>query len=140
MWTGADAAANGLVDQLGGLEAAMALARRQAALPDTAPVRVYPRSTPLDRLRRPESSEDYAAAGASLLAESWGPVWRLAAGAGFPPFGPPAAPSHPLDIPVTERLAPGAAGIQLAGRRPPGTGSPGWVRRWPHSPPGSRSS
>jgi hypothetical protein len=39
-------------------------------------------------LRRPESSEDYAAAGASLFAESWGPVWRLAAGAGLPPFGP----------------------------------------------------
>ena len=32
--------------------------------------------------------EDYAAARASLLAESWGPVWRLAAGAGLPPFGP----------------------------------------------------
>jgi protease IV len=88
VWTGADAAANGLVDQLGGLEAATALARRQAGLPDTAPVRVYPRSTPLDRLRRPESSEDYPTVGASLLSESWGPVWRLAASAGLPPAGP----------------------------------------------------
>jgi protease-4 len=88
VWTGADAVANGLVDQLGGLDAAMALARRRAGLPDTAPVRVYPRATPLDRFRRPESSEDYPAAGASLLSESWGPVWRLAASAGLPPFGP----------------------------------------------------
>jgi protease-4 len=88
VWTGADAVANGLVDQLGGLDAAMALARRQAGLPDTAPVRGYPRTTPLDRFRRPESSEDYPAAGASLLSESWGPVWRLAASAGLPPFGP----------------------------------------------------
>ena len=88
VWTGADAAANGLVDQLGGLEEALGLARERAGLPGTAPVRVYPRGTPLDRLRRPESSEDYASAGASLLAESWGPVWRLAASAGLPPFGP----------------------------------------------------
>jgi len=88
VWTGADAAANGLVDRLGGLEEALNLARDRAGLPGTAPVRVYPRSTPLDRLRRPESSEDYASAGASLLTESWGPVWRLAASAGLPPFGP----------------------------------------------------
>jgi protease-4 len=88
VWTGADAAANGLVDQLGGLDDAVALARRKAMLPDSAPVRGFPRVTPLDRLRRPESSEDYAAAGPRLLAESWGPVWRLAAGAGLPPFGP----------------------------------------------------
>jgi protease-4 len=88
VWTGEDAAGNGLVDHLGGLEAAQDLARREAGLPGSAPVRGYPRSTPLDRLRSPESSEDYAAAGASLLAESWGPVWRLAAGAGLSPYGP----------------------------------------------------
>jgi len=88
VWTGADAAGIGLVDHLGGLDDAVALARRKAGLPGSAPVRGYPRTTPLDRLRRPESSEDYPAAGASLLAESWGPVWRLAAGAGFAPAGP----------------------------------------------------
>jgi len=88
VWTGADAAANGLVDHLGGLDDAVALARRKAMLPDSAPLRGFPRVTPLDRMRRPESSDDHAAAGASLLAESWGPVWRLAAGAGFPPYGP----------------------------------------------------
>ncbi|HEY2305528.1 MAG TPA: signal peptide peptidase SppA [Streptosporangiaceae bacterium] len=88
VWTGADAAAIGLVDHLGGLDDAVALARRKAGLPDSAPVRGFPRTTPLDRLRRPESSEDYRAAGARMLTENWGPVWRLAAGAGLPPFGP----------------------------------------------------
>src|SRR6266581_2713345 len=67
VWTGADAAANGLVDHLGGLDTAVALARRKADLPDTAPLRLFPRSHPLDRLRPPESSEDRAAAPASLL-------------------------------------------------------------------------
>jgi protease IV len=89
VWTGADAAGNGLVDKLGGLDTALALARADAGLPDSAPVRVYPRANPLDRLRPAESSEDYpAAAAARLLAETWGPVWRLAASAGLPPFGP----------------------------------------------------
>ena len=31
---------------------------------------------------------------ASLLAESWGPVWRLAADAGLPTFGPLQLPGH----------------------------------------------
>ena len=88
VWTGADAAAIGLVDHLGGLDDAVALARRKAGLPDSAPVRGYPRTMPLDRLRRPESSEDHRAAGARMLTENWGPVWRLAAGAGLPPLGP----------------------------------------------------
>jgi protease IV len=88
VWTGADAAAIGLVDHLGGLDDAIARARRKAGLPDSAPVRGYPRTTPLDRVRRPESSEDYRAAGARMFTENWGPVWRLAAGAGLPPFGP----------------------------------------------------
>jgi protease-4 len=94
VWTGADAAANGLVDHLGGLDTAVALARRKADLPDTAPLRLFPRTHPLDRLRPPQSSEDRAAAPASLLAESWGPVWRLAIGAGLPIFGPLQLPGH----------------------------------------------
>ncbi|HUL28059.1 MAG TPA: S49 family peptidase, partial [Streptosporangiaceae bacterium] len=88
VWTGADAAANGLVDQLGGLADAVALARGKAGLPDAAPLRAFPRARPLDRLRPAESSEDRAAARAGLFAESWGPLWRLAAGAGLPAFGP----------------------------------------------------
>jgi len=94
VWTGADAAANGLVDELGGLQTAVALARRKAGLPDTTPLRLFPRAHPLDRLRPPESSEDRAAGQASLLAESWGPVWRLAAEAGLTPFGPLQLPGH----------------------------------------------
>jgi protease IV len=88
VWTGADAAGNGLVDQLGGLADAAALARRKAGLPEDTPLRPYPHVTPLQRLRPPASSEEHSAASARVLAESWGPVWRLAAEAGLPPFGP----------------------------------------------------
>jgi protease-4 len=88
VWAGADAADNGLVDELGGLATAAALARQKAGLPDTTPLRVYPRVRPLDRVRPPESSEDRSAAQAGLFAESWGPVWRLAASVGLPSYGP----------------------------------------------------
>src|SRR5262249_51923168 len=93
VWTGADAAANGLVDHLGGLDDAVALARRKAMLPDSAPLRGFPRVTPLDRLRRAEGvggREPGGArpAGPSLPAEGGGPFWGLAAGAAPPPFGP----------------------------------------------------
>ena len=96
VWTGADALANGLVDELGGLERAAELARGKAGLPPAAPLRIYPRVRPLDRLRGPASSDSRPAAraglaaglGAGLLAESWGPVWQLAARAGFTPHGP----------------------------------------------------
>ena len=91
VWTGADAAGNGLVDELGGLQAAAEIARRRAGLPADAPLRVYPRLTPLDQLRPPESSESRPAAAAALelgFADAWGPAWRLAARAGLPPYGP----------------------------------------------------
>ncbi len=91
VWTGADAAENGLVDELGGLQAAAEIARRRAGLPADAPLRVYPRLTPLDQLRPPESSESRPAAAAALdlgFADAWGPAWRLAARAGLPPYGP----------------------------------------------------
>jgi protease-4 len=90
VWTGADALANGLVDELGGMDRSAAIARRRAGLPSTAPLRIYPRSTPFDRLR-PSSADSRRAAlvpGASVLAEAWGPVWRLAAQAGLTPYGP----------------------------------------------------
>jgi protease-4 len=92
VWTGADAVANGLVDELGGLGHAAALARRRAGLPDTAPLRAFPRNTPLDRIRPPSSSDAPGAAAASLLAESWGPAWKLAARVGLPAYGPLALP------------------------------------------------
>jgi protease-4 len=85
VWTGADAKDNGLVDELGGLDRAAAIARSRAGLPMSAPLRGYPRSRPLDRLRPGGSGGGQAGA---LLAESWGPVWRLAAQAGWPGYGP----------------------------------------------------
>ncbi|MEP7024825.1 MAG: signal peptide peptidase SppA, partial [Actinomycetota bacterium] len=42
VWTGADAVANGLVDELGGLDRAAELARSRAGLPDSTPLRGYP--------------------------------------------------------------------------------------------------
>jgi protease IV len=94
VWTGADAAANGLVDETGGLQAAAEIARRRAGLPADAPVRVFPKLSPLDQLRPPESSEARPAAADALSFgfsdgySGWGPAWRLAARAGLPPYGP----------------------------------------------------
>ncbi len=87
VWSGADALAHGLVDELGGLDRAAAIARRRAGLPDSAPLRIFPRVRPIDRLRPPASSESRAAH-ASLLADGWGPAWQLAARAGLSPYGP----------------------------------------------------
>jgi protease-4 len=88
VWTGADAVERGLVDELGGLDAAAAHARRRAGLPGDAPVRQFPRPSPLERLRPPASSEAASAAPARLLAEAWGPAAAIAARAGWPPYGP----------------------------------------------------
>ena len=85
VWTGADARERGLVDEVGGLDRAAAIARSRAGLPMSAPLRGFPRAKPMDRLRAPSSSDSQSGAG---LAESWGPVWRLAAQAGLPPYGP----------------------------------------------------
>jgi protease IV len=102
VWTGADAIANGLADEAGGLREAIAIARKRAGLPDNAPVRVYPRLGPLDQLRPAESSEARPAARgqfgggalAALFAEGWGPAWRFAAAAGLPPAGPLTLPGR----------------------------------------------
>jgi protease-4 len=88
VWTGADATGIGLVDSLGGLDAALDVARSRAALSDSAPVRIYPRSHPLDRIRPAASSEERPAARTRLFAETWGPVAQLAADAGLPSYGP----------------------------------------------------
>jgi protease-4 len=88
VWTGADALDRHLVDELGGLEHAAAVARRRAGLPADAPLRGYPRTRPLDRLRPAGSSENRGAAAASLLSDVWGPAWQLAARAGLPARGP----------------------------------------------------
>jgi protease IV len=93
VWSGADALAHGLVDELGGLDRATAIARRRAGLSDRAPLRVFPHTRPIDRVRPAASSESRAAA-ASLLADSWGPAWGLAARAGLSPYGPLMLPGN----------------------------------------------
>ena len=100
VWTGADAVANGLADETGGLREAIAIARRRAGLPNDAPARVYPRLGPFDQLRPAESSESRPAAAAALgpaavaalFTDGWGPAWQFAAAAGLPPYGPLALP------------------------------------------------
>ncbi|MEU8266430.1 signal peptide peptidase SppA [Sphaerisporangium sp. NPDC049002] len=88
VWTGADAFAGGLVDELGGLEDALALARSRVNLPKDAPVRSYPRMHPLERLRPPDSSDDKAAALSQIRLEAWGPLTHLATQLGLPAYGP----------------------------------------------------
>jgi protease-4 len=101
VWTGADAVANGLADETGGMREAVGIARKRAGLAADAPVRVYPRLGPLDQLRPAESSEARPAALASpglglgalgslaaAFADGWGPAWQFAAAAGLPPYGP----------------------------------------------------
>jgi protease IV len=92
VWTGADAQANGLVDELGGLEHALGLARKRAGLAADAPVRAYPKLNPLERLRGPESSEDKSAALARVRLDAWGPLARLSAELGLPASGPLSLP------------------------------------------------
>ena len=69
VWTGADAARNGLVDELGGYQQAFATARRTLGLRPDAPlaIRVLPRQSPLERLgaRRPDFSDARALAAAT---------------------------------------------------------------------------
>jgi len=88
VWTGADALERGLVDELGGIDHAAAIARKRAGLPASAELRVYPRSRPLDRLRPAGASQAAKAAAASMLPDAWGPVARLAARAGLSSDGP----------------------------------------------------
>ncbi|REE98911.1 signal peptide peptidase SppA [Thermomonospora umbrina] len=92
VWTGADAHAHGLVDELGGLDRAFDLARKKAGLPADAPVRGYPHVTPLERLRPAESSEDRTAAGARF--DGWGSLSGVAASLGLPAAGPLTLPGR----------------------------------------------
>jgi protease IV len=106
VWTGADAVANGLADEAGGLRDAIAIARRRGGLPADAPVRVFPRLGPLDQLRPAESSEALPAAASGVglsgllaaFSDGWGPAWPIAAQAGLPPYGP-------LMLPGTWRIS-----------------------------------
>ncbi|MFP3966142.1 signal peptide peptidase SppA [Actinomadura fulvescens] len=86
VWTGADAKEHGLVDELGGLDLALDLARKKGGLAADAPVRPYPHTSPLERLRPPESSEDRTAATARF--DGWGSLGGMAARLGLPAAGP----------------------------------------------------
>jgi protease-4 len=86
IWSGADAAERGLVDDLGGLDDAIRIARGGAGLPPTAPVRIFPHVTLAGRLRPPASSEDTGAAAA--YRPGWGTLAAVAARAGLPAGGP----------------------------------------------------
>ncbi|HKD88910.1 MAG TPA: signal peptide peptidase SppA [Streptosporangiaceae bacterium] len=96
VWTGADAVANGLVDELGGVDKATAIAQRRAGLSATAPVRIFPRARPIDRLRSPGSSDSQGAGtpDVTLLADSWGPVSQLATQLGLSAAGPLMLPGN----------------------------------------------
>jgi protease-4 len=67
VWTGRDALEVGLVDQLGGLREAVAVARTRGGLAEDAPVLPALRVPPLARLGRARNSEDPRA----LLTASW---------------------------------------------------------------------
>lgn len=66
VWTGADAQARGLVDELGGLERALEVACARAGVDrDEVEIRTLPHVSIAERLRGPESSDDVSAAAAS---------------------------------------------------------------------------
>ena len=90
IWSGIDAASNGLVDTLGGLREAADIARQRAGLRADAPVRAAVHVPPLARLRRPTSSDDPRAAGAVVSA--WGELGALASALGLPTGGPLSMP------------------------------------------------
>jgi protease-4 len=95
VWTGADAQARGLVDELGGLERALEIACARSGLDRSeVDVRTVPRLGFLERFRSPESSEDLPAAAATFgpgggLA---GPAAFLATAFGVPTHGVLTAP------------------------------------------------
>jgi protease-4 len=88
IWSGADASRNGLVDVLGGVRDAADIARQRAGLPPDAPVRPAVHVAPLERLRRPRSSEDPRTAASVSAVSAWGDLTSLAAALGLPAGGP----------------------------------------------------
>lgn len=79
VWTGRDAVAAGLVDELGGLRDAVRIARTRAGLPDDAPVSALT-TPPLARLGRPRNSDDPRAQATAL----WPGLGDLTAALGLP--------------------------------------------------------
>jgi protease-4 len=100
VWTGADAAERSLVDELGGLRRAVAIARERAALPFDAPLRPVPAVSPLQQLRQPRNSDDPAAFAQARAWSAQPPEWgghaRLAEALGLTAAGPLTMPIGPL--------------------------------------------
>ena len=100
VWTGADAARRGLVDELGGLRHAVEIARERAGLPADARLRPVLAVSPVQRLRQPRTSDDPAAfvqaMGLGPGLSEWGAHARLAAALGLPAAGPLTMPMGPL--------------------------------------------
>lgn len=91
IWTGADARERGLVDELGGVETAVRLARAEVGA-GALPVRAFPHPHPLDRFRQHESSEDLASSEPQTVLSAWGPLEHLAIRMGLPVGGPLSMP------------------------------------------------
>ncbi|HUB70896.1 MAG TPA: signal peptide peptidase SppA [Acidimicrobiales bacterium] len=87
VWTGADARERGLVDDLGGLEKAAALARKRAGLHVDAELVKFPHVSAAARLRPPRSSDDPRAA-AAVAFDGWGTLSGIAMRLGLPSSGP----------------------------------------------------
>ncbi len=100
VWTGADAAQRGLVDELGGLRRAVEIARERAGLPPEARLRPVLAVSPVQRLRQPRNSDDPAALlqarGIAPVLAEWGGHAQLAAALGLPVAGPLTMPVGPL--------------------------------------------
>jgi protease-4 len=88
VWTGADAANNGLVDVLGGLREAVAIARERGNLPKDAPLRPAVHVPLIAKIRSPKSSDDPRAVATSTSIDGWGDPAGIAASLGLPSAGP----------------------------------------------------
>ncbi len=88
VWSGRDAAARGLVDELGGLRDAVRIARSRAGLRPDAPVRPALHVPLMARFGTPRNSEDPRAAGLSSWTLGWGSAASVAAAVGLPAAGP----------------------------------------------------
>ncbi|MBX9389007.1 signal peptide peptidase SppA [Streptomonospora nanhaiensis] len=93
VWTGRDAFEHGLVDDLGGLPAAVRIAREKAGLPGGR-LRAFPTGGAWDRLVPADSSEDRAAAPRSGLVPAHGLLGELAVLAGWPQGAPLVMPER----------------------------------------------
>jgi protease-4 len=98
VWTGADAHARKLVDELGGLERALELACTRAGLDrDEVTVRTAPRRSFVERLKPPETTDDLAVSAQAWLPDKDGLAASVYAALGLPPVGA-------LTMPLTWRL------------------------------------